>query len=603
MNQQFEHKVMVMREKAEVLLKKKPTFRTRPSAEVDALQMEHDLAIHQIELEMMNDELIVAKEKAEGEAQKYSDLYNFAPSGYYTLSENGYILTLNLFGSQLLGKDRSFLIGKRIEAFMTDESRFVFHDFLEKIFTEKTSETCDVEISDGENAVTFLQMRGIIAYNGLQCLVSASDISASKSNETKLQLASEHWSSTFDAIGDSIFLLDENRKIIECNLAFLDFIGKKNRDEVIGMTCWQILNTAMCAEDKCPFNCILKSKKRETSELQLGEAYYRVMVDPIFDENKTIIGAVHIISDITQSKQIENSLREKEVQYMNLANAGLAMVWASDTNENCTYFNQIWLNFTGRTLAQELDKGWADGIHPDDFAYCVDIYTKAFTLRESFEMEFRLRHNSGEYRWVLDLGTPNYDSNKEFIGYIGHSLDITKRKKIESALIKSEEKYRNIFENVQDVFYQIDLQGKILDVSPSIKAFSDYDRDEVIGHSASDAYHNASDRETLLKVLLEHGELKDYELTVKAKDGSLRYASVNVRLVKDKQGNPIRIDGALRDISERRKIEMVERKKIEDQLVFGRLTVNRENKMVELKKEINELLKELNRDEKYDIFD
>ncbi len=139
-------------------------------------------------------------------------------------------------------------------------------------------------------------------------------------------------------------------------------------------------------------------------------------------------------TEIAQRVQTEQELREKEFQYHNLADSGIALIWTSGTDKLCNYFNLPWLRFTGRTLEQELGNGWAEGVHPDDFEQCLKIYVTAFDKREKFDMEYRLRHVSGEYRWIQDLGTPTYNSSGEFVGYIGHCFDITERKKLEEQL-------------------------------------------------------------------------------------------------------------------------------------------------------------------------
>ncbi|MHB8057316.1 MAG: ATP-binding protein [Desulfuromonadaceae bacterium] len=135
--------------------------------------------------------------------------------------------------------------------------------------------------------------------------------------------------------------------------------------------------------------------------------------------------------EIAERNQIEETLRESEVQYRNLADAGLALIWRSGTDKLCYYFNKTWLDFTGRTLEQETGNGWAGGVYPEDFDQCLKTYVTAFDKREKFEMEYRLRHVSGEYRWILDMGTPNYNVKNEFVGYIGHCFDITERKQAE----------------------------------------------------------------------------------------------------------------------------------------------------------------------------
>jgi PAS domain S-box-containing protein len=163
-----------------------------------------------------------------------------------------------------------------------------------------------------------------------------------------------------------------------------------------------------------------------------------------FDGTPTI--SIGTVQDITDLKIIELELREKEIQYSNIANSGLTLLWTSGIDKLCNYFNEPWLKFTGRTLEQEIGNGWTEGIHPDDIEKCLITYFSAFDKQEAFKMEYRLRHVSGDYRWILDMGTPNYSSNNEFIGYIGNCIDIYERKEIEVALLEAEWKFKALFE-------------------------------------------------------------------------------------------------------------------------------------------------------------
>ena len=133
--------------------------------------------------------------------------------------------------------------------------------------------------------------------------------------------------------------------------------------------------------------------------------------------------------------------------------------------------------------------------------------------------------------------------------------DITERKHEEEALRKSEEKYHTLFENVQDVFFQTDLSGIILEISPSIKYFAEFNRDEMLGSSICNFYNNPSDRVLLLDAITKNGEIRDYELMLKTKTGQLKNVSVNARLISSPEGSQAHIDGAIRDISERKQAE------------------------------------------------
>ena len=109
------------------------------------------------------------------------------------------------------------------------------------------------------------------------------------------------------------------------------------------------------------------------------------------------------------------------------------MIWRANLTKECDYFNKTWLEFTGRTFEQEYGYGWAEGVHPDDFDRCVEIYTTHFDIQQPFEMDYRLKRADGQYRWINDRGTPIYDNQQHFIGYIGSCMDITE--KIEGKLL------------------------------------------------------------------------------------------------------------------------------------------------------------------------
>ena len=133
---------------------------------------------------------------------------------------------------------------------------------------------------------------------------------------------------------------------------------------------------------------------------------------------------------ITDLKKAGEALLESEKLFRNLTDTAPVMIWVSGADKLCTLFNKPWLDFTGRTMEQELGNGWTDGVHPEDLDRCFATYTSSFDSRRSFQMEYRLRRADGEYRWVLDKGVPFY-SGGEFTGYIGSCIDITEQKLID----------------------------------------------------------------------------------------------------------------------------------------------------------------------------
>ena len=108
-----------------------------------------------------------------------------------------------------------------------------------------------------------------------------------------------------------------------------------------------------------------------------------------------------------------------------LVDSASVLIWMADTEKQCTYFNPAWLRFRGRSLEEEYGFGWAEGVHPDDFDRCLEIYTTAFDAREAFSMDYRLKCHDGSYRWIRDDGAPSYGDAGEFEGYVGSCFDIT----------------------------------------------------------------------------------------------------------------------------------------------------------------------------------
>jgi PAS domain S-box-containing protein len=135
-----------------------------------------------------------------------------------------------------------------------------------------------------------------------------------------------------------------------------------------------------------------------------------------------------------EHEQSADVVRESEERFRLVANTAPIMIWMAGVDKLCTYFNEPWLNFTGRSLQAELGNGWAEGVHTEDLKRCLETYSQAFDQRQSFEMEYRLRRNDGEFRWVFDIGVPRFNQDSSFAGYIGSCLDITDRKLAEDAL-------------------------------------------------------------------------------------------------------------------------------------------------------------------------
>jgi len=136
-----------------------------------------------------------------------------------------------------------------------------------------------------------------------------------------------------------------------------------------------------------------------------------------------------------------------------------------------------------------------------------------------------------------------------------YARDVTEARKYEEALQESEEKYRSVFESLQDVYYRTDSEGRIIIISPSVRAQAGYDPEDIIGHQVTDFYYNPSDREIFKTKLKESGVINDYELKLKAKDGRVIEVSTTSKIIYGEDGSPVGVEGIMRDITERKRAE------------------------------------------------
>ena len=426
--------------------------------------------------------------------------------------------------------------------------------------------------------------------------------------ELELQRSNERWQFAIEGSNDGIWdwniLTDE----VFYSDRFKEMIGYGPKDFISNISEWQNRVHPNDIEE-----VILKLKRYIDQKTSVYSTEHRLLCKDgswkwilgrgkvlEWTADKKAARIVGTFTDITERKLTEEQLNESIFQYEHLTDAGPALLWMSGTDKLCNYFNKTWLKFTGRNLEQEIGNGWAEGVHPEDFARCLDVYITAFNKRLPFEMEYRLRHSSGEYRWLLDLGTPNFNRHDEFIGYIGHCFDITQRKQSELALSLSEEKYRSIFESVQEVYFENSLDGIIIEISPSIEKFTKglIKRTQIIGQAISNLYVNKDDSDIYLSKLLQDRRVNDYEFELRNIDGSIIIASISSALVYNTGGNPIKITGIMRDVTERKKTEKTLNKLLKKQnetnLYLEKRVEERTHEYVNEKRRLADILKGTN---------
>jgi PAS domain S-box-containing protein len=204
---------------------------------------------------------------------------------------------------------------------------------------------------------------------------------------------------------------------------------------------------------------------------------------------------VSFISDLTERRKAEDAVRESEERFRILADTAPVMIWMSGTNKLCTWFNDQWLKFVGRSMAQEIGNGWTENVHPEEFDRCLQTYVTSFDARKPFSMEYRLRRHDGQWRWILDNGVPRYNADGNFAGYIGSCIDVTsvrllekqrgvaERKLLETrgSLEESEATVRMLLNTSAQAIIAVDAHGRIVLANDTTASMFGYERQELLG--------------------------------------------------------------------------------------------------------------------------
>ena len=248
-----------------------------------------------------------------------------------------------------------------------------------------------------------------------------------------------------------------------------------------------------------------------------------------------------------QHKRDHEALRESDERFRLVANTAPVMIWMSGPDKLCNYFNQSWLDFTGRTIEAEVGNGWSDRVHPEDIKHCIDTYLQAFDRREEFRMEYRLLRHDGEYRWVLDIGVPRFTPDGAFAGYIGSAIDVTEGKVSAEQLAETSERLRLTMDAGGIVGWELDLRtGKKIQFgqTPGFVEQNSTDRSQLSQEFWEEVY--VEDRLALHRVLeiaKENRTEFEHEFRVVRESGAVCWLRSRGKYVYSNGGDPERLVG------------------------------------------------------------
>lgn len=282
-----------------------------------------------------------------------------------------------------------------------------------------------------------------------------------------------------------------------------------------------------------------------------------VSIAPVFDNKGNCTHLVGSIHDITKRKRVEEALTESELKYRQLVTQSPDGIFIVDLSGKFIAVNNAICETLKYSEDELLSMKLLD-IVPEQYhsLHKQRLLTVISGETTTSNAEYEVIGKDGTAHFIEVLSVPYY-KGKEIAGFQGIARDITDRKRAEIALQESEVKYRSMFENIQDLYYETTMDGIILEVSPSISILShgQYCRDDLLGESMYSFYSDSVERDSLISQMKEKGFVSDFEITLKNKDGSKVPCSITSRILFDSKGNPEKILGSTRDISLRKKFE------------------------------------------------
>ncbi len=439
--------------------------------DIEKEKLIQDLQLHQLELEIQNQELILAKESAELSTRKFTELYDFAPCGYFTLSKNGEIIELNLCGSQMLGKEGKYLINCMFGIFVSLPDRPVFNAFLDKLFEGKAKETCTVKMQSDNHSVLDVHLTGILDQKQELCMITAVDFTELKQNQLF-----EH---------ESQARLDKTQKIAHLGSWELDLqsrvlIWSEEVYRIFGMSPHEFGNTynafigLVHPEDRdglesAYFNSIEQDNNGFELEHRIicpnsGEIRFVFeKCEHIRDASGKIVRSVGMVQDITERKQAQIALLENEEKFRSFISYSSDPIFSFNTDETYRFVNEAFARPFGKSPSEIMGKT-PHAIFPyDEAEKRLAIVRKVFQTGEKGELEAKVVTPSGGIRYYLTSADPVKNDQGQVININCVSKEFTQLKHTEQALKDSEAQLAAILAAIPDMIFIQDKEGFFLD--------------------------------------------------------------------------------------------------------------------------------------------
>ncbi len=500
--------------------------------------------------------------------EKYGTILESIDNGYCEQDLAGNFTFLNDSMYRIYGYPKEELMGMNYKQYTDKENgRKCFQAYRNIYRTGEPGKVFDFEIirKDGtkrhiESSVS-LQKDSAgkpIAFRGI-----VRDVTDRKLAEEALRQSEEKYRNILENIQEGYFELDLDGNYTFVNEANCRYLGY-TKEELVGMNFRQHMDEENAKKLYQPYRELyLTGKPIETLEVESirknrTKVIYETSVSLIRDSEGKPIGFRAISRDITERKRTEEKLQESEKYFKEITENSSDIIIITDKNGDIKYCSRSIERFTGYKPEELIGRSALTLIHPDDKKRADGDFGKAIlAIDYAIPNAFRIMHKDGSERYFEGLGK-NLLDNPAVAGFIMNVRDITERKQAEEELRKSEEKYRNILENMEEGYFELDLAGNFTFVNDAECRNMGYPKEELIGMNNRHYQDEATAQKTyqLFIKLYRTGEpVKASDVEVIRKNGTKGFNEISASLIRDAEGKPIGFRGISRDITERKQAE------------------------------------------------
>ena len=532
-----------------------------PQSTAELKRLVHELQVHQIELEMQNEELRRTQTELEASRTRYFDLYDLAPVGYFTLSENGAILEANVTGAGLLGVGRSDLLKQPLTHFILPDDQDIFYNHRRRLSATHSPQVCELRMIRKDAAPFWVRVEAKAPQddeNGEPIYrVVLSDITEQKRAEGVLQERSDLYRTLVENVNLGITLMDRKHRIVAVNGVHAKMIGRPV-NECIGQECFRVFEKREAVCPHCPGIQAMETGK--PAELEITGVWnhgvpcdIRIQAFPVLGLDGRSEGFIEVVEDITDRNMGEARLRESEARYRTLIeniNLGIGLI---DREHRIVAANGVLARMAGRSAGDctgqrcfEVNEK-RNSVCP----YCPG--TKAMATGQSAEVESKAVRDDGSTCDVRILAFPVHDSNGMSNGFIEVVEDITGRKEVEKQLAH----LSAIIDSSHDAIIGKSLDGIVTSWNPGAEHLYGYTAAEMIGRPVSTLtpLDRADEIEMLLSRIRDGGRVEQYDTVRRRKDGTLVDVSLTLSPIKDNQGRIIGASAIAHEITNRKHVE------------------------------------------------